>query len=315
MSPMQYIYSIIVPHETSKLLVYYFPLFTAVPQPMAVDSSSLLATQAPPDLLLGSEEGEKKASPTASVTDVTPSDPSTVENTLDSVKDSEEITEKDGVTCTDGGVEKKDETVEKGPPVESSTKNTDETDQTSASADSNAVETMETDTSQTDPGDGGDDKGAGDGEPSTSDDIGDGATSSETQQPPPPPPPVDDTIDTIDKDTAVSEGDGGGETKVEETAEGEQLSVQEGPPEEEEKGPGSGDDATEAPKEEDEAVVVSSSPRGEEDPVISEPTAMGDSVEGEVEGEGTTQEGEGVTQEGEGVTQEGEEEPQQQVWI
>lgn len=46
----------------------YVILFCAVPQPMDVESN-LLASQAPPDLLLGSEDGEKKSSPGSAVTD------------------------------------------------------------------------------------------------------------------------------------------------------------------------------------------------------------------------------------------------------
>ena len=251
---------------------------------MAVDSSSLLATQAPPDMLLGSEEGEKKASPTACATDVTLSGPSPIETTPDVTKDSEQVSEKEGTT--DGGdghvVVKKEESIEKEPQVESSAENADEADPTSASADSEAVEAMETDSANQagagDSGDAGDQKsGAGDSEPSA--DGNENATvSSESQQP-----PLADSA--MSKDTVASEG---GEV-VEETAKGgEQVNIQEGPSEvEEEKRSG---DAVEAPKEEDEGAV-SSSPHGEE-PVISEPVVKGESVEEEGGGEGTTQEGE-----------------------
>ena len=279
--------TIIIPQETDKLLVNPFSLFHAAPQPMAVDSSSLLATQAPPDMLLGSEEGEKKASPTASAADVTLSGPSPMETTPDGTKDSEQVTEKEG--ATDGGVVKKEELIEKEPSqvessVESSTKSADEVDPTSASADSEAVEAMETDSTNHqagtgDSGDGGDHNksSAGDSEPSAS--VSDGATvSSESQQP-----PLTDSAEN--KDAATNEG---GEVVEEAAKGGEQVNVQEGPLEvEEEKG---SSDTAEAPKEEDEGAVASSPP-GEE-PVISEPVVKGESVEGEGEGEGTTQEGE-----------------------
>ena len=250
---------------------------------MAVDSSSLLATQAPPDMLLGSEEGEKKVSPSASAAGVTLSGSSPVETTPDVTKDSEQVSEKEG--ATDGGdsrvVVKKEESIEKEPQVESRAKNADEADPTNASADSETVEAMETDSANQagtgDSEDAGDQKsGAGDSEPNA--DGSENATvSSESQQP-----PVVDSA--VSKDTVTSEGGEMGE----ETAKGEQMNIQEGPSElEEEKGSG---DTAEAPKEEDKGAV-SSSPHGEE-PVISEPVVKGESVEGGGGGEGTTQEGE-----------------------
>ena len=260
----------------SPSLIYCYSFsFHIVPQPITVDSSSLLATQAPPDLLLGSEEGEKKASPAtaASAADVTPSDPSPVETTSDGTKDSEQTTEKDGIA--DDGVVKKEESTENEPQVDSSTKSADEAGQASASAGSEAVEAMETDT-QAGAGDGDNGKSAGDGEPSAS--GGDGATVSEFQQPS----PVDDTVNN--DTTATSEG---GEEMVEETSKGEQVN-KDGPSEVEEKG---SSETTEAPKEDEGAV--STSPRGEE-PVISEPATTDESVERE--GDNTTQEGEELQQ-------------------
>ena len=244
---------------------------------MAVDSSSLLATQAPPDMLLGSEEGEKKASPSASAAGVTLSGSSPVETTPDVTKDSEQVSEKEG--ATDGGdsrvVVKKEESIEKETQVESRAENADEADPTSASADSEAVEAMETDSANQ--AGAGDSEDAGDSEPNA--DGSENATvSSESQQP-----PVADSATS--KDTVSSEG---GEMGEETAKGGEQVNIQEGPSEvEEEKGSG---DTAEAPKEEDEGAV-SSSPHGEE-PVISEPVVKGESVEGEGGGEGTTQEGE-----------------------
>ena len=219
---------------------------------MAVDSSSLMATQAPPDLLLGSEEGEKKVSPTA---EVTPSDPP-VEGTSDSTKDSEQITtEKDGVADS---VVKKEESVEKEPQVESS-KSADE-GQVSPSADKEAVEAMETGATGTSGTVEGGDSELGDG--------GDGA--SESKQAPP-------TDDATNSDTVTSEAS----EMVEEASKGAQEN-KEGPLEQEEsKGE---NESTEIPKE---AEVAVSSPRGEE-PVVSE--SMGESVEQEEEE--TKQEGE-----------------------
>ena len=253
-------------HEIVKLLVNSFPLHT-VPQPMTVDSSSLLATQAPPDMLLGSEEGEKKASPTAPATDVTSGDPSPVEEASDNTKDNEQMTEKDGVA--DGGAVEKVESVEKEPQVvDNSTKSAEVADQASASADSEPVEAMETDTQQAGTDTGGEDDKSGESEQSPS--GGDGA--SESQQTPP-------TDAVANNDTATSEAD----VTVEE-AKGEQVN-KEVPPEVEGK---ELSEPTEAPKE--DTVVVSSSPHGEE-PVISEPMTMtGEHMERE--GEETTQGGE-----------------------
>ena len=254
-------------HETVKLLVNSFPLHT-VPQPMTVDSSSLLATQAPPDMLLGSEEGEKKTSPTAPATDVTSGDPPPVEGASDNTKDSEQMTEKDGVA--DGGAVEKVESVEKEPQVvENSTKSTEVADdQASASADNEPVEAMETDTQQAGTDTGGENDKSGESEQSPS--GGDGA--SESQQTPP-------TDAVANNDTATSEAD----VTVEE-AKGEQVN-EETPPEVEGK---ELSESTEAPKE--DIVAVSSSPCGEE-PVISEPMmTTGESMERE--GEETTQGGE-----------------------
>ena len=65
---------------------------------MAVDSNSLMASQAPPDMLLGSEESEKKCSPI-------PTEPS-------ALLDASETTQGSGKT-NDGG-----ETVKEGDPVD-----------------------------------------------------------------------------------------------------------------------------------------------------------------------------------------------------
>lgn len=61
---------------------------------MAVDSNSLMASQAPPDMLLGSEESEKKCSPA-------PAEPSTLLDTSETTQGTEK-TNDGGETVKEG---------------------------------------------------------------------------------------------------------------------------------------------------------------------------------------------------------------------
>ena len=76
-----------------------------VAQPMAVDSNSLMASQAPPEMLLGSEESEKKHSPI-------PAEPGTLLDASETMQSTEK-TNDSGETITKG------DPVDKTPPQSS----------------------------------------------------------------------------------------------------------------------------------------------------------------------------------------------------
>ena len=221
---------------------------------MEVDSSSLLATQAPPDVLLGSEEGEKKASPTTSsnTNSIDPAPPPQVEDAADSSKDSTQ--QKDGVGDS-GSVTNQEELVggDKEPCVEN-VKKTDD-GHVSASSDSETVEAMET---------GGDEVGkGGDNEPSVA--VSD-ACESESQQP-------TSTDGTSNSDIATTEP---GDT-MRDTAQ-EPQENKESAPEKEAKRQS---ESAEAAPEDANETVPPSQVHGE-DSVITEPAPMDEKAKPEV---------------------------------
>ena len=169
---------------------------------MNVDSSSIIASQAPPEMLFGSEDGEKKTSPNQTVSEETPVD------TSGATAQSDEVTEKgdggEGVVKEESSIKEEESLPSETPPTSAGEAKPSATGTTSEASKS---EDMETESMETDvPNDGGD---------KTSDDP------SSLQQPAPA--SIEGTSSTVEQDANGNTVSQGSEVAAEEQSSSEPV--------------------------------------------------------------------------------------------